>query len=65
RFEPGVTSLTVAVPVLADTVAEGDETFTVTLSTASGATITDGSGSGRVIDDDYPNATNPPAGRSI
>ena len=43
----------VTVPVYGDTTDEGDETFTVTLSSpSSGLTIGDGSGTGTIIDDD-------------
>ncbi len=49
-FEPGETSKTVAVVVTGDTVAEGDETFTVALSNPSGATIDDGSATGTIVD---------------
>ena len=51
-FAPGVTSITVKVPVVADTVAEADETFVLNLSAASGATTTDAAGVGTVLDDD-------------
>ena len=39
-FAPGVTSQTVEVQVLADTLVEPDESFSVTLSNPTGATIT-------------------------
>jgi uncharacterized repeat protein (TIGR01451 family) len=51
-FSPGDTSKTVTVAVVGDTVPEPDETFTVGLSTPSGATIADGSGLGTIVDDD-------------
>ena len=51
-FAPGATSMTVAVPIAPDDLAEGDEAFTVNLSAASGATITDASGIGTILDDD-------------
>ncbi|MDH4102094.1 MAG: metallophosphoesterase [Thermoleophilia bacterium] len=43
---------TVVVQVVGDTVDEVDETFTLKLSNASGATIADGSGLGSILDDD-------------
>lgn len=51
-FTPGVTSQLVHVDVLPDTTAEADETFTVTLSNPSGATIADGTAAGTIVDDD-------------
>jgi hypothetical protein len=38
-FNPGVTSQTISVPIINDTVVEGDETFTVTLSGPVNATL--------------------------
>lgn len=43
---------TVVVQVVGDTLDEADETFTLGLSNASGATIADGSGLGSILDDD-------------
>jgi hypothetical protein len=52
-FAPGSTSLTVKVPIAADTLAEGKETFTVTLSGATGAVfISDATGLGTIVDND-------------
>ncbi|MGH4025348.1 MAG: Calx-beta domain-containing protein [Pseudonocardiaceae bacterium] len=51
-FEPGQILKPVTVPVNSDTVDEPNETFTVTLSSASGATISDGTGLGTIVDDD-------------
>ena len=52
-FAPGETSKTVNVPVTGDTTDEPDETFTLTLSNASGgATISNASATGTIIDDD-------------
>lgn len=52
-FDEGATSRTITVNVIGDTLAEGDETFTVKLENASGgATIADGSGLGTIVDDD-------------
>ena len=49
-FAAGETSKTVAVAALADTEAEGDETFTLTLSNASGATLGSAAATGTVAD---------------
>jgi predicted extracellular nuclease len=54
-FAPGETSKTVAVPVIGDSVAEANETLTVTLSNVSGGTIADGSGAGTIVNDDLVN----------
>ena len=51
-FAPGETSKTVPVPIVNDSVAEPTETFTLNLSNASGATITDSQGVGTIRDDD-------------
>ncbi len=51
-FEPGDTRKTVAVPVLDDSEEEGTETFTVTLSSASNATMSDPRATGTIRDDD-------------
>ena len=51
-FAPGVTSQLVHVDVHGDTVAESNETFTVTLSNPAGATIAGGTAIGTITDDD-------------
>ena len=51
RFAPGETELTVSVPVLGDTTPEGDETFTVTLSSPSNAELGPAA-TGVIVDDD-------------
>ncbi|TDT88397.1 chitinase [Azorhizobium sp. AG788] len=51
-FAPGETSKTIQVAVRGDTVVEANETFTVTLSAPSGATIADGSAIGTITNDD-------------
>ena len=50
----GLTVATIAVTVLDDDVAEGQEAFAVILSGATGATIADGEGIGTIRDDDLP-----------
>ena len=59
-FAPGETSKTVAVPVKGDTVDEADESFTLTLTNPTNATVADGSGSGTITDDDAPAPTPTP-----
>ncbi len=54
RFEAGETEQTIMVSVLDDTLDEPDETFTVTLSNPTNATVGDGTGTGTITDDDYP-----------
>ena len=49
-FAPGETSRTIAIIVNGDATAESRETFTVTLSNPSGATLVDGSGAGSITD---------------
>ena len=49
-FAPGETSRTIAIIVNGDATAEARETFTVTLSNPSGATLVDGSGAGSITD---------------
>ena len=53
-FAAGESSKTVAVPLLADSEAESDETFTLTLSNPSGAALADASATGTVEDDAAP-----------
>ena len=50
----GQTEATFAVATVGDTVDEPDETFTVTLSAASGATIAVATGTVTILDDDLP-----------
>ncbi|MDB9447555.1 Calx-beta domain-containing protein, partial [Anabaena sp. CS-542/02] len=56
-FAAGETSQEITVNVSGDTVAEPNETFTVTLSNPSNATITTATAAGTILDDDL---TNPP-----
>jgi hypothetical protein len=51
-FAPGETTKTVAVAITNDTVVEPDETLTLNLSSPSGATLTDVSGTGTITNDD-------------
>ena len=52
KFAPGETAKTVRVPVLDDVVDEGEETFTLRLSAASGARIADGVATGTIVNSD-------------
>jgi hypothetical protein len=51
-FEPGQTSKTVDVAVLGDKAPEPVERFSVVLDNATNATIADGTGVGRIVNDD-------------
>ena len=51
-FAPGDTSKTITVSIKGDTLDEPDETLTATLSNPVNATITDGSATGTITDDD-------------
>lgn len=51
-FDPGVTSRTVSVEVLGDTLGEGNETFAVVLSAPDNAAIGSGTGTITIVDDD-------------
>jgi len=51
-FRPGVTSKTIQVGIVGDTLAEPDETFAVKLSEATNATIAKGSATGTITNDD-------------
>ena len=53
-FTPTENSKTISVPTVEDTTDEETETFTVTLSNPSGATIQDGTATGAITDDDEP-----------
>ena len=53
----GQTSATVTVPVLGDLVDEPNETYNVLLTNPVGATISDGTGVGTIVDDDDPTRT--------
>jgi hypothetical protein len=51
-FAPGETSETITVPVIGDRLAEPNETFVVSLSDPTNATIADGQGVGTILDDE-------------
>ena len=51
-FTPGVTTQTIAVPIVADALVEASETFGVQLSAPVNATIADGSATVLIVDDD-------------
>ena len=51
-FDPGETEKTVRVPVLDDAIDEGEETFTLRLTNASGARIADGTATGTIENSD-------------
>ncbi|MEK7391140.1 MAG: Calx-beta domain-containing protein, partial [Fibrobacterota bacterium] len=53
-FDPGVITQTVTLTIVNDTVMEPTETFTVTLSSPTNATISDGTGIGTILDNDLP-----------
>jgi|GEM_PF-993684 len=53
-FAPGELLKSVTVAVLGDTVVEPNESFTLNLSTPSGASILDGTGAGTILNDDGP-----------
>ncbi|MFC7690195.1 cellulase family glycosylhydrolase [Paeniroseomonas aquatica] len=60
-FNPGEVSKVLTVAVLGDTVQEATETYGVTLSAASGATIADGAAVGTILDNDAVTGQPPPA----
>jgi hypothetical protein len=51
-FTAGETSKNVMVPIIGDTLAEGDELFLLELTTLTNATVSDGHGEGLIIDDE-------------
>src|SRR5205085_8511135 len=51
-FNPGETDKTVVVPVIGDTLTEGDEIFFLNLEQLVNATVSDGQGEGLIIDDE-------------
>jgi Calx-beta domain len=59
-FMAGETSKTVSVALVQDAVVEPDETFTLALSRAVNATLSDGQGVATIVDDDAPPPPPPP-----
>lgn len=55
-FAPGVTTQTVAVPILGDTVVEADESFSLTLSAPVNAVLGRGAATATLVNDDVPRA---------
>src|SRR5262249_9369236 len=53
-FNPGVTSQTITVLVNGNTAFENNETFTVSLTSPTHATITSGTATGTILNDDLP-----------
>ena len=51
-FAANTTSQTIAIPILGDDVEEGDETFTLSLSNVSGATLGTGTATVTILNDD-------------
>jgi aryl-phospho-beta-D-glucosidase BglC (GH1 family)/cellulase/cellobiase CelA1 len=64
-FAAGETSKTISVPIIGDTVVEANETFSIALSGASGATIAQGSAVGTIVDDVAAPPPPPPAGGAV
>ncbi|WP_210210248.1 Calx-beta domain-containing protein [Microvirga subterranea] len=60
-FQAGQTEQTITVQVAGDTDLEGNETFTINLTNAVGATIGDASGLGTITNDDRPQNAPPTA----
>ena len=56
-FAPGTTVQTISVPIVGETVAEVDETFTIALSAPTGATLGTASSTGTITNDDGPAPT--------
>ena len=53
-FNPGVTTQTVSVPIVNDTLHENNESFVVNLTSPVNAVIGDNQGQGTIVDDDPP-----------
>jgi hypothetical protein len=56
-FNPGETSKTIPVVVNGDTTLESDETFFISLTSATNAAIFGGGGKGTIVNDDIPGGT--------
>lgn len=50
----GASSTTISVPLIDDALAEGDETFTITLSNPANATLGTATAQGTIVDDEIP-----------
>lgn len=59
-FSPGQTSRTISVPVFGDTAVEPDETFTLTLTAPTAATLARSMATGTIRNDDLPPPPPPP-----
>ncbi len=55
-FTPGTRTRRISVVVLGDTTVESDETFSVRLSNAAGATIVDSQATATIVNDDQPSS---------
>jgi len=58
-FTAGETSKTVSIPIIDDVYAEGSETFTITLSNVTGATLGTATATLTITDNESVNGTNP------
>ena len=56
-FDPGVTSLTISVPIVGDSLTENKESFVVKLSDPNGAALGKSVGTGTIADNDAPTLT--------
>jgi len=54
---PGATSTTITVPIIGDTITEGDETFFVNIADPTNSTISDPQGVGTIKDNDGPSSS--------
>ena len=62
-FAPGELTKTVVVPIVGDTIFEQDETFTVSLASATNAVILKATGTGTIVNDDAQVLAKPPVRR--
>ena len=60
NFAAGQTIKTITVPIIDDTIFEGPENFTITLSSATNASIATATGTGTIIDNDLDPSNNAP-----
>jgi subtilisin family serine protease len=60
RFSTGESTKTIIIPIVSDVLVEGNETFTVTLSSVTGASLSTSTETVTIVDDDSaPATTNP------